>query len=249
VLGKWGEVVTKAIDLAASSPLNRKLLEPALKGISDTLNAIPVAAYKAMPDSARTALEAIKSRLDNLLGKAGKKVDDLVPPRPAMVDGRPQTYFDDAGKKGAWNKELNGKLTPYADYHVNGYKFSTDAQGRVSSVGGELTLAKAERNGYQQAVVGRGDRLPDDQGGHLIASIFNGPAEAVNLKAMNGSFNQTEFRNLERTLADALKAGKKVEVKIDVIHGGDSARPDKFILTHTIDGVKEFTEFLNKVGG
>ena len=98
----------------------------------------------------------------------------------------------------------------------------------MTSVEGQLTLAKAERNGYQQAVAGRADRLPDDQGGHLIASIFNGPGEAVNLKAMNGSFNMTEFRNLERTLEDALKAGKTVDVKIDVIHSGDSLRPDGF---------------------
>jgi hypothetical protein len=247
-LGKWGEVVKKAIKLAEASPLNRKLLEPALKGISDTLNAIPVAAYKAMPDSARTALEAIKSRLDNLLGKAEKKVDDLVPPRPAMVDGGPQTYFDDAGKKGAWNKELNGKLTPNADYHVNGYKFSTDAEGRVSSVSGELTMTTAERATYQQRKVGKsGDA--GDEGGHLIASSFNGPGEAVNLKAMNGNFNKGAFKKMENMLADAVASGKKVTVKIDVIHAGDASRPTGFRFEYSIDGVKSVRNFENKAGG
>lgn len=170
-------------------------------------------------------------------------------PRPDFVDGRPQLYFDDAGTKGNWRRELNEALKPNADYHVNGYKFSTDAKGRVVSVEGQLTLAKAERNGYQQAVAGRADRLPDDQGGHLIASIFNGPGEAVNLKAMNGSFNMTEFRNLERTLEDALKAGKTVDVKIDVIHSGDSLRPDKFEVSYVIDGRPKQAIFENKAGG
>jgi hypothetical protein len=85
-LGKWGEVVTKAIKLAAESPLTRKLLEPALKGISDTLNAIPAAAYKAMPESARTALEGIKSQLDNLLGRTSKKADEVAAPAARQLD-------------------------------------------------------------------------------------------------------------------------------------------------------------------
>ncbi len=83
----------------------------------------------------------------------------------------------------------------------------------------------------------------------MIASIFNGPGGAVNLKAMNGSFNRIEFRNLERTLEDALKAGKKVEVKIDVIHSGDSARPDKFEVNYFIDGKPKQAIFENKLGG
>jgi hypothetical protein len=56
---------------------------------------------------------------------------------------------------------------------VNGYKFSTDAKGRVVSVEGQLTLAKAERNGYQQTVAGRADRLPGDQGGRPV-SMYRG---------------------------------------------------------------------------
>lgn len=87
------------------------------------------------------------------------------------------------------------------------------------------------------------------QRGHLIASIFNGPGESVNLKAMNGSFNMKEFRNLERTLEDALKAGKQVDVKIDVIHSGDSLRPDGFVINYKVGGVPNQQIFENKVGG
>jgi DNA/RNA non-specific endonuclease len=188
-------------------------------------------------------------KVDNAAKAGAKQVDDA-PIRPSMVDGRPQHYFDEAGTKGNWRKEINGrKLEANADYHVNGYKFSTDAKGRVDSISGELTLAKAERNGYQQGVAGRKDRLPDDQGGHLIASIFNGPGEAINLKAMNGSFNMKEYRDFERLLETEIKAGKKVEIKIDVKHLDGNERPDKFIIEYKIDGIVNDMIFRNKAGG
>ena len=81
------------------------------------------------------------------------------------------------GTKGDWPRELNARnLQPNADYLVNGYLYKTDASGRVTSAQGKLDLQTAQRNGYQQQVAGRADRLPGDQGGHLIASIFNGLA-------------------------------------------------------------------------
>jgi hypothetical protein len=49
-----------------------------------------------------------------------------------------------------------------------------------------------ERNGYQQSVAGGKDRLPDDQGGHLIASIFNGPGGAIQYK-LNQSIQDLLF--------------------------------------------------------
>jgi DNA/RNA non-specific endonuclease len=249
-LGKWAKTIANAVELAAKNPAMRAMLQPALRKISDLIGALPAAAFNALPTDAKTALLDMKSKIDGLMGKAGTKVNDVPPPRPAMVDGRQQYYFDMAGKKGAWNKELNKKLAPNADYHVNGYKFSTDAKGRVTSVEGQLVMTQAERNTYQQGVAGRAYRLPDDQGGHLIASIFNGPGEAVNLKAMNGNFNMGAFRDLERTLADAVASGKKVEVKIDVVHSGDSLRPDQFVVKYQIDAGRPVSvEFDNVVGG
>ena len=127
---------------------------------------------------------------------------------------------------------------------------STDGSGRVKSVEGELTLEKAERNGYQQVKAGGADRLRDDEGGHLIASIFNGPGEAINLKAMDGNFNKGEFKKLENTFAEALKDGKKVDVKIDVVHSTDSLRPDQFVVKYQIDGGRPVNvEFDNLPGG
>ena len=190
--------------------------------------------------------------------RAGEKVADDIPlgakaPEPQRFpDPEPprQRIVMDAGKKGDWPKELNARnLEPNADYVINGYKFATDVQGRVVSVEGKLDLKVAERNGYQQKISGRDDRLPDDQGGHLIASIFNGPGDRLNLVPMNGNFNMGAWRNLEDKLAAALKDGRKVEVKIDVVYPDSSGRPSQFVVTSQIDGIQSRQIFSNIAGG
>jgi len=152
------------------------------------------------------------------------------------------------GKKGAWNKELNNPLKANADYLVNGYLYKTDHLGRVTSVEGKLDLAVAARNGYQQAKAGGADRLPDDQGGHLIASIFNGPGERLNLVPMNGNLNQGPWRTMESRLAEAAAAGKDVQVKIEVIYEGNTGRPAGFSVLQVVDGVPR-TQFFDNVAG
>lgn len=48
-----------------------------------------------------------------------------------------------------------------------------------------LQLGKNDRNSYQQKVSGRDDRGAKDHGGHLIASMFKGPGEGVNIVPMD----------------------------------------------------------------
>jgi hypothetical protein len=156
----------------------------------------------------------------------------------------------DGGRKGDWPAELNAReLRPNADYVVNGYTYRTDAQGRVTGVEGDLDLSVADRNGYQQRVSGREDRLPDDQGGHLIASIFNGPGDRLNLVPMNGNFNMGAWRDMERSFETALQEGKAVDVRIDVIYSANGARPDGFVVNSTVDGVARTDTFFNRPGG
>jgi filamentous hemagglutinin len=82
----------------------------------------------------------------------------------------------------------------------------------------------------------------------LIASIFNGPGEKLNLVPMNGNFNKGAFRDMERMLADAVTSGKKVEVKIEVIYDAGN-RPTKFAVEHVIDGIPKQEYFRNAPGG
>ncbi|WP_241542998.1 DNA/RNA non-specific endonuclease, partial [Vibrio vulnificus] len=64
----------------------------------------------------------------------------------------------------------------------------------MKSVSGKLELNKVDRNTYQQSKAGKTDGikdgLVDDEGGHLIASIFKGPGEQINYAAMNGNLNK-----------------------------------------------------------
>ncbi|WP_081337523.1 MULTISPECIES: DNA/RNA non-specific endonuclease [Pseudomonas putida group] len=79
-----------------------------------------------------------------------------------------------SGSKWAWTKELN-KPEPNTIYKVDGNKTDqTDSLGRVERVESNLTLTKNDRNTYQQCVVGKCG-ASGDEGGHLIASVLNGP--------------------------------------------------------------------------
>jgi hypothetical protein len=130
-------------------------------------------------------------------------------------------------------------LKPNVEYSTNeGYKFTTDSNGRISSAEANLKLGKADRNQYAQRTVGGEDRLPNDDGGHLIASIFKGSGEIDNLVPMNSTLNRSEYRTLENTWKNALMEGKTVNVKINPIYEGTSVRPSEFKIDYTIDGKK-----------
>jgi hypothetical protein len=68
-----------------------------------------------------------------------------------------------------------------------GYLYRTDAKGRVAEVTGELRLKTGDRHGTEQSTSGGTDRRKKaheggvDDGGHLVATIFKGPGEGLNL--------------------------------------------------------------------
>ncbi|MGS0639313.1 DNA/RNA non-specific endonuclease, partial [Citrobacter sp. VF227] len=136
----------------------------------------------------------------------------------------------DSGKKGAWNQAMN-KPEPNTVYKVDGNKtFQTDALGRTSSAEGILVASKSDRNTYQQYKTGKCGSS-GDEGGHLIASIFNGPGEKLNLVPMDGNLNKGVWKQMENTWANALKDGKQVNVKIEHVYIGENKRPDSFSVT------------------
>ena len=159
------------------------------------------------------------------------------------------------GKKG--RKEL----TPNTRYITeDGYRYTTDKVGRIVDVDADnLILKSAERNKGMQRVAGREDRLPDDDGGHLIGSQFNGPGDIDNLVAQNSQINRSggEWYIMETEWAKALKGDplkgippRKVSVKIEPIYSDGSLRPDMFEVTYTIEGKGMFEkEIKNQSGG
>jgi hypothetical protein len=155
--------------------------------------------------------------------------------------------------KGEFGKK---QLLPNVKYITNdNYKYTTDGLGRIVNVeASELVLKKADRNKYAQANIGGKDRLPDDDGGHLIAAQFNGPADIDNLVPQNSQINRRGgvWYEMETEWANALKEipPKKVSVSIEPIYSNNSMRPDSFILEYEIEGqFPVIREIANKSGG
>ncbi|MGG3574197.1 T7SS effector LXG polymorphic toxin [Bacillus gobiensis] len=155
-------------------------------------------------------------------------------------------------------KGENGKkqLLPNTKYVTNdNYKYITDELGRIVNVeASELVLKKADRNKYAQANVGGKDRLPDDDGGHLIGAQFNGPPDIDNLVPQNSQINRRGgvWYDMETDWANALKEvpPKKVSVNISPIYSNNSMRPDSFIIKYKVEGKRQVRlEILNKSGG
>ena len=159
------------------------------------------------------------------------------------------------GTKGCWNDQLNGELKPNATYQVGEYTYKTDEMGRVVTVSGTLDLTKQDRNTYQQTKAGKTagikDGLEDDEGGHLIASIFNGPGEQINYAAMDGNLNKGAWKKMENDWTKAIKGPppKNVDVKINAIYEGDSKRAEAFEVEYFVDGEMFEAFFENNAGG
>ena len=159
-------------------------------------------------------------------------------------------YVMKGGKKGEWNKQLNEPLEPNSIYNVDGYLYETDNLGRVKNVKGKLKLKDRGRNQYQQAksVKIKDGVVGEDDGGHLIAQIFNGPGEQINYLPMDRASNQYgEWRQLEREWQEFLEANSRnsVEVNITPIFDADSSRPISFRVNYKLNGRNKFRNISN----
>lgn len=88
-------------------------------------------------------------------------------------------------------KNLKGQIPSRSgSYSSCGYDYDIDELGRPTHVSGKLRLEQGIRNKNAQLAVGGIDRLPTDDGGHLIATQFGGSGELDNLVAMSRSLNR-----------------------------------------------------------
>ncbi len=93
-----------------------------------------------------------------------------------------------------------------------------------------------------------------DDGGHLLAAMFNGPGEQINYVPMAMSLNQAggEWYKMEQVMKEALRGSnpppypKKVEIEIAIVYGADK-RPTDFNVNLWIDKVKKKRSFSNKI--
>ncbi len=154
-------------------------------------------------------------------------------------------YYDDNGEK---YREGNS-LEPNITFEKNGYTYQTDELGRVISAEGKLQVKdhKGRREmPDKRDVVAHGEMSDSDDSGHLIADRFNGSGELENLVPMERGLNRGDYAKLEGTLAEAVKDGADVRMKVEPVYNGDSSRPDEFRVSYSIDGDKEVVVFKNR---
>ena len=153
-------------------------------------------------------------------------------------------YFDDNGTK----YREGDNLLPDKAFEINGYKYTTDEKGRVISAEGKLRICDSEYNRNMENVrnkYGQEYKESDDRG-HLIGHQFGGSDRLENLVPMDSKLNQGDFKKLESDLANALKDGADVKLKIEPIYEGESTRPSEFKVSYSIDGDKDVVKFKNE---
>lgn len=224
-----------------------QLLQGETKAIVQSgTKALPSAAMKEIASSTSTAVPALTEiQISETMAESAKKTSLVLADVPVKSEEKKlldEVVKDDeiiketSGKKGNWNKALNNELEPNKIYKVDDYSYFTDEAGRVNKVSGELKLETKDRNIYQQGkVVEMKDGIiGEDQGGHIIARIFNGPGEQINYIPQNAKLNNGEWKSMENTWKKALSEGKKVEVDIQIIYDSNSKRPKRFLVEYKI---------------
>ncbi len=86
-------------------------------------------------------------------------------------------------------------------------------------------------------------------GGHLIASLFGGAGERINLVPQLSSVNRGEFRAMEAEWAKAVLAGAEVKVTVRPVYTDGSNVPAQIVVNHSINGVQQPTRRLDNTHG
>lgn len=118
-----------------------------------------------------------------------------------------------------------------------------DHKGRIKEVyADDLSLLDDGRNSYAQRTVGRKDRLPDDDGGHLIARAFGGSKDIDNLvpesKYINRPFKENgQWYKMEKEWRSTIDEGGTIKnIKMEIRYDDVSHRPLKFEVSYEQDG-------------
>ncbi len=227
---------------------------PEAKGMNDVseVKSLDAENYKEIkPENGMTAGES-RFFWDNVFLNEQEESKDENPAETSETEQNPHTevrdgetyYYDDNGKLYRVGKEL----APNCEYELNGYKYKTDEKGRIISAEGTLHLKNREgrlpiRDSIEE--IGKGDQQDGDDRGHLIGDQFDGSNGLENMIPQDADINRNDFKNFENELADAVRDGKEVTVKIEPIYEGDSRRPVAIVVTYSIDGKESVRVFPN----
>ena len=95
--------------------------------------------------------------------------------------------------------------------------------------------AQSERDPQAQRAAGHDERLPHDQGGHLIPHSQGGRNDETNLVAQDANVNQIDVRGIERTNSElAENPNNTVYYEVNAYTQPGSERPDAFMITSAV---------------
>ena len=182
--------------------------------------------------------------MDSVEDNVGQDTKDSSGKRYEINEDGDKEYRDDNGNV----YRINDDLTPNSTYEINGYKYETDEQGRISSVSGQLHFSEEERKNIadSKAKIGKGDELETDDRGHLIADRFDGGNGLENMTPQDAHVNRSEVKKLENEFAERLDKGEKVDVKITPVYEDDSRRPVAYRYDYTVTTKDNHTEKYHK---
>ena len=124
------------------------------------------------------------------------------------------------------HEDLTNKFL-FTEHAKGHYTYGESELGKSAS--GNLELKKGKRNPKAQIEVGGEDRLKDDDGGHLLATRFNGSSETENMDPQNKNINRGTYKKMENRWAESLENGDKVYVHVETFKSNDSERPDVYM--------------------
>ncbi|HCY1749317.1 TPA: ribonuclease YeeF family protein [Staphylococcus aureus] len=220
---------------------------------------------------APAGMGGIKFAETTTLRNMGQNIKRAVTPQNHVTHGPKDSMVRSEGKHSVSSHEINSskyvespnytkvefgkhyarlrpkKLKANIEYTTpNGHIYRTDHKGRIKEVYVDnLSLKDGDRNNYAQKTVGGEDRLPDDDGGHLIARMFGGSKDIDNLVAQSKFINRPfkengEWYDIEKEWKNAINFGKEVKnIKIEVKYNGNSQRPTIFKVGYEINNERK----------
>ena len=192
---KYGDVladsmsVKQAIDRAMGEDIPLKMVYDLTAPWAPQMDADGIVASNKVSEQIMAKYGLDQTQADIIAGVALSALGGVSKGSKLPTGAGKNIVIVDSGKKGAWNKAMNNP-EPNTIYKVDGDKtYHTDSLTRPTQVEATLSANVKDRNGYQQCKAGKCGNA-GDEGGHLIASIFNGPGEKLNLLPMNENLNK-----------------------------------------------------------
>ena len=198
--------------------------------------------HKIRPEKEMKSEDAI-AYWDECYENFGNGHKELKNPHEEIVDGK-INYFDDNGAL----YRIEKSLIPNNNYEINGYKYYTDEKARITFVEGVLHMKEREgRLPIKDSIedIGKGDQRDKDDRGHIIGDRFDGSNGLENMIPQDAEINRNDFKNFENELAERVKAGDIVKVKIELLYDRGSWRPTDIFFIYSINGVEDMRIFPN----